>query len=164
MLPATRPWPPAASGLARFRLFNASSGGSANRPRIVCGASGTLVLRGKTKPLSGAVAADGAVTQTLSGERPAGLRTTRAEPVQARTGQAGSSRPSMKAVKELLNVVDGCEIRGRLRVHCGKYRIFAADSEGRHPQPPPHGGHRIGCQAIKSARRSRRARSFRAPD
>src|SRR6266699_2966965 len=33
----------------------------------------------------GAVAAGGAVTQTLSGERPAGLRTTRAEPFQART-------------------------------------------------------------------------------
>src|SRR5262249_27644319 len=42
-------------------------------------------VQGNEEPLSGAVAASGAVTQTLSGERPAGLRTTRAEPFQART-------------------------------------------------------------------------------
>ena len=36
----------------------------------------------------------------------------------------------MAAVKKVLNVVFACEIRGRLRVRCSKYRISAADSEG----------------------------------
>src|SRR5262249_22755232 len=67
-------------------LFNASSQGL-GWPGVVaarpCGRPG-----GKAVPLSGAVAASGAVTQTLSGERPAGLRTTRAEPDQAMTAPA----------------------------------------------------------------------------
>jgi hypothetical protein len=70
---------------ARFSLFNASSR-SLNRPRICCGT--TPAARSSleaTKSLSPtAVAAGGAVTQTLSGERPAGLRTTRAELLKAK--------------------------------------------------------------------------------
>jgi len=31
-------------------------------------------------------------------------------------------------------------------VQCGKYRIFAADSEEAHPQPPPHRRHGIGVK------------------
>src|SRR5207249_9871112 len=43
---------------------------------------------GNEQPFSGAVAASGAVTQTPSGERPAGLRTTRAELFKAKTAPA----------------------------------------------------------------------------
>ena len=41
----------------------------------------------------------------------------------------------MALVKKLLNVVGTCEIRGRLQVQCGKYRISKPDSEGSRPQP-----------------------------
>src|SRR5262249_61140140 len=46
------------------------------------------LFKANEEPASGAVAASGGVTQTLSGERPAGLRTTRAEPFQVRTAPA----------------------------------------------------------------------------
>jgi hypothetical protein len=55
-----------------------------------------IMLVGDRTPVSGAVAAGGAVTQTLSGERPAGLRTTRAEPSEARTAVAFWSRTSTR--------------------------------------------------------------------
>src|SRR5262249_25297480 len=58
-------------------------------PGFYCGAlRRARLFKANEEPLSGAVAASGAVTQTLSGERPAGLRTTRAEPFQARTAPA----------------------------------------------------------------------------
>ena len=47
----------------------------------------------------------GAVYATFSGERPAGPKTTRAEPLQARTALGRSSRVSMRSRQGTLNLV-----------------------------------------------------------
>jgi hypothetical protein len=64
--------------------------------------------------LAARLARCGWLRRPLSGERPAGLRTTRAEPIQPMT--APFARQGLVwPVKKLLNVVGSCEIRGRLR-------------------------------------------------
>ena len=55
--------------------------------------------------------------RTLSGERPAGLRTTRAERTEARTNSPSPSRPSARILNQPLNLVGMCEMRGKNR--CG---------------------------------------------
>src|SRR5262249_37797481 len=70
-------------------LFNACSRGPCPKLSLVsptdcCGTSERPGPQGTTSLSPAPQAARGAVTQTLAGERPAGLRTTRAEPAQAR--------------------------------------------------------------------------------
>src|SRR5262249_61040490 len=82
ILPVARPWPPgrAPTGSQLVPVKRLFAGGLRPRPRPS--------VQGNEEPFSGAVAASGAVTQTLSGERPAGLRTTRAELFEAKTAPA----------------------------------------------------------------------------
>src|SRR5262249_60981365 len=87
--PPTRdPWRdpglPAAPPTGSDSLFNASP----HSRRACWRCRPRSAVQGNKEPLSGAVAASGAVTQTLSGERPAGLRTTRAELFEAKTAPA----------------------------------------------------------------------------
>ena len=109
-----------ASGRARtarssLLCFNASSRGLW-RPRILLRhVRGALVPGGNTKPLSGAGAANGAVTQTPFRRAPGGTSNHSRRTHSSYDGPFRSSRLSMAPVKKLLNVVGSCEIRGRLR-------------------------------------------------
>jgi hypothetical protein len=80
------PWPQAALGLL-FQVCSALTPHPAALGGLgfCCSTSAARSSGGNTKPLSGAGRRTERLRRPLSGERPAGLRTTRAEPIQAMT-------------------------------------------------------------------------------